>query len=62
MKENKWSFNKAFNHVADIRSFIFPNYGFQKQLKKYEFLLGLCEEEEYKERIKDPYTLIDIYK
>jgi protein-tyrosine phosphatase len=47
MKENLWKFEDAYNFVKKQRSIVYPNYGFQKQLKKYEIKLGLLTEEEF---------------
>lgn len=47
MKENSWKLNVAFGHVKKQRSYVNPNYGFQRQLKKFEIKLGLLTEEEF---------------
>eukprot|EP01080_Neovahlkampfia_damariscottae_P010115 gene10115-2534_t len=39
MKIHKMNLNDAMNHVTDRRSIVSPNYGFMKQLEKYEQIL-----------------------
>lgn len=46
MKENLWKFDEALKFVKDKRSCIFPNYGFQKQLRLFEVSLGISTEEQ----------------
>ena len=58
MKENLWKLEVAFIHVKKLRSIVYPNLGFQKQLKKYEIRLGLISEEEYKIHFSRKASLI----
>ena len=51
MKENIWSLNEAFKFVYKQRSIVYPNRGFQKQLKKYEIELGLITKEEFENEV-----------
>jgi len=47
MKENLWKFEDSYDFVKKQRYIVDPNYGFKKQLKKYEIKLGLSTEEEF---------------
>ena len=40
MWTNRWNFDETFDYVTDKRPIVFPNYGFQKQLKLFEKLLN----------------------
>lgn len=51
MKENSMNLNQAFKLVFDQRPIIYPNYGFQLQLKKYEVEIGLSSKEEFKQEV-----------
>jgi hypothetical protein len=53
MKENDLNLNQAFKLVFDQRPIIYPNYGFQLQLKKYEIDLGLITKEEFEKDISN---------
>jgi hypothetical protein len=53
MKENDLNLNQAFKLVFDQRPIIYPNYGFQLQLKKYEIDLGLITKEEFEKEISN---------
>ncbi len=53
MKENNFSLTEAFKVVYDQRPTIYPNYGFQKQLRKYEIDLGILKQEEFDKEEKD---------
>ncbi len=60
MKENLLRLNQAFKLVEEARPYVFPNYGFQKKLKRFEVFLGLTTEEDYEKQIKDNgFTLLD---
>ncbi len=57
-----WKLTQAFNFVSECRPEIFPNIGFQKQLKKFEVYLGLVSEEDHEKEMKEKennYTYID---
>jgi hypothetical protein len=58
MKENLWTFEEAYLYVKNKRPQIFPNFGFQKQLKRLEINLGLLTEEEYLKEIKYKSVLV----
>ena len=58
MKEKLWTFEEAYVYVKNKRPQIFPNFGFQKQLKKLEINLGLLTEEEYQKDIKYKSVLV----
>ncbi len=45
-------FEDAFLFVKNKRSHIFPNFGFQKQLKRLEITLGMISEEQYLQETK----------
>lgn len=47
MKLNAWKYDEAFKHLKSVRSVVYPNMGFVKQLRKYEVTLGLITEEYY---------------
>ena len=58
MKENFCKFEDAFMFVKNKRSQIFPNFGFQQQLKKLEIEMGLITNEQYKEELKLKTVLV----
>jgi hypothetical protein len=52
MRENKWVYKEAHDYVKFKRQCIFPNFGFRKHLKKYEYQLGLISEEEMNKQLE----------
>jgi hypothetical protein len=58
MKENNWRFEEAFIFVKSSRQQIFPNFGFQKQLKKFEIDLGFITQEQFLEQTKFKTVLV----
>jgi protein-tyrosine phosphatase len=60
MKEKMWTLNQAYKHVLECRSVVYPNYGFQIQLKRLEIFLGFMTEEECEKEIeKNKFNLIN---
>jgi hypothetical protein len=45
-------FEDSFLFVKNKRPQIFPNFGFQKQLKRLEITLGMISEEQYLQETK----------
>ncbi len=58
MIEEKIKFEDAYFYVKSKRSQIFPNFGFQRQLKKLEIDLGLISEQQFLEEIKFKTVLV----
>ena len=46
----KWEINEK---IKEKRSFIYPNFGFQKQLKKLEVKLGLITVKDFEKEAKE---------
>ncbi len=62
MTEMQFRLLDAFKLVLDKRSIVYPNYGFQKQLKRLEVKLGMISQEEFeKESEKTTFYLDSIY-
>ncbi len=59
MTENRWNLIKAYKFVLSKREMIYPNWGFQKQLKKIEIKLGLISKKQYEKEIKEKTSFID---
>ncbi len=62
MKEKIWKFEQAFEFVKNKRQIIYPNFGFQKQLRQYEVYIGLITQEQFEQenekRKQDLYSLM----
>jgi hypothetical protein len=58
MKQNLWKFEDALEFVKSKRYCVDPNFGFRKQLKKYEIVLGLSTEEDYEDYLKKKKDLL----
>jgi hypothetical protein len=51
MRENHWKMEEALTYVKEKRGIVEPNLGFKKQLKQFEFELGLIDEEQLKKEM-----------
>jgi hypothetical protein len=58
MRENNWKLQEAFEFVKQKRPEVFPNFGFQKQLKKFEINLGLITPEQYQDETQFKIVLV----
>lgn len=59
MSENNWTLMNAFKYVQSKRSIAYPNYNFQKQLKRLELNLGLISQEEFEKETKNRMCFLD---
>ena len=59
MNENRWTLSESYKFVFEKRNIIYPNYGFQKQLKKFEVKLGLISKEDFEKEAKEKMYFID---
>lgn len=59
MVEKKWTFKYAYKYVKSKREIVYPNWGFQKQLKRIEIKLGYINKRQYENQIKGKNSLID---
>lgn len=57
MKENKWDFRRALQHVKDKRNCIKPNKGFTAQLETYQGILAAMRNKEKLQRSKSETNL-----
>ncbi len=58
MKRIKCSLEQAYTFVKQRRPMVFPNFGFQHQLKKLEIQIGLISPQEYAEQVKGKTVLV----
>jgi hypothetical protein len=59
MTENRWSLIKSYKFVLQKREIVYPNWGFQKQLRKLEIKLGLISKRQFEKESKEKTSFID---
>ena len=59
MTEKRWTLTQAYKYVKSKRDIVYPNWGFQKQLKKIEIKLGFINKKQYEKEVKEKTSFLD---